>query len=39
MKTDSLNTFLFEDILESLVSIEIGDCFIVESGWFDYLRI
>ena len=37
METDSLNTFSFEDNLESFVSIEIGSCFIIESGWFDSL--
>ena len=30
METDSLNTFSFEDILESLVSIEISSCFVIE---------
>ena len=32
METDSLNTFSFEDNLESLISIEIGSCFVIESG-------
>ena len=35
MKTDPLNTFSFEDILESLVSIEIGSGFVIEGRWFD----
>ena len=39
MGTDSLNTFSFEDKLESLVSIEIGNCFVIEGGWFDSLWI
>ena len=39
METDSLNTFSFEDILESLVSTEIGSCFAIKSGWFDSLWI
>ena len=37
MGTDSLNTFSFEDKLESLVSIEIGNCFVIEGVWFDSL--
>ena len=37
METDSLNTFLFEDILESLDSIEIDCYFFIEGGWFDPL--
>ena len=37
METDSLSTFSFEDILESLISIEIGRCFVIEGGWFDSL--
>ena len=39
MGTDSLNTYLFKDNLESLVSIEIGSCFVIEGGWFDSLWI
>ena len=35
MGTDSLNTVSFEDNLESLVSIEISICFVIEGGWFD----
>ena len=37
MEIDSLNTFSFEDNLESLVSIEIGSYFVIEGGWFDSL--
>ena len=37
MEIDSLNTFSFESILESLISIEIGSCFVIEGGWFDSL--
>ena len=37
MDTDLLKTFSFEDILGSLVSIEIDSCFVVVSGWFDFL--
>ena len=37
MGIDSLNTFSFEDNLESLASIEIGSCFVIEGGWFDSL--
>ena len=37
METDSLNTFSFEDILESLVSMEIGCSFVAEGRWFDSL--
>ena len=32
MGTDSLNTFSFDDNLESLVSIEVGSCFVIEGG-------
>ena len=34
MRTDSLNTFLFEDNSENLVSIEICICFVIEGGCF-----
>ena len=37
MGIDSLNTFSFEDNLESLASIGIGSCFVIEGGWFDSL--
>ena len=37
METDSLNTFSFKNILESLVSIEIDSCFVIEGEWFDSL--
>ena len=39
METDLLNTFSFEDILESIVSIEIGTWFVIEGGWFNSLWI
>ena len=39
MGTDSLNTFLFEDFLESIVSIETGSCSVIQGGWFDSLQI
>ena len=35
MEIDPSNTFSFDDILESLASIEIGSCFVIEGGWFD----
>ena len=37
MEIDLLNTFSFEDNLESLASIEIGSCFVIEGWWFDSL--
>ena len=40
METDLLNTFSFEDVLESLVSVKsclTGSCFVIEGGWFDSL--
>ena len=36
-ETDSLNTFPFEDILESLVSIEISSRLVIQGGWFNSL--
>ena len=33
MGTDSLNIVSFKDNLESLVSIEISSCFVIEGGY------
>ena len=39
MEIDSWNTFLFENFLESLVSIEIGSFFFIKDEWFDSLWV
>ena len=36
MGTNSLNTFSFEDNLESLVSTETDTCFVIEGGWINF---
>ena len=37
MGTDSVNTFFFEDNVESLVSIEFESYFVIQGWWFDSL--